>query len=524
MTQRPVCIIGLDGADWRLLEPWLAAGKLPTLARLRAGGVAAPLRSTTRPESSVAWSSFATGVNPGKHGVFGFMVQTTAGGTSYQIANGATIRAERFWDMLSDAGRRVALLNVPFTYPPRPLNGVLLSGMMTPGRHVEFAYPPALQKEVLAKFPTYEFELDSGEKSAETIHHQVTQLTNQQLETALWIIDQETWDCFTVVFTGPDRLQHFAWDEPDRLLAHYQQLDDAIAQIEIKLADDALLLIISDHGFNGVAGRFYGNQWLAGNGWLRLAERQSAASKLLPLVKKAQSISVLRKLKRALLPNQRGASALQAQAFAQRIDWANTKAYFAPDGGIHLNVLGREPQGIVPSAAFEAVRDELASQLRLIKAPNGGSLFTEVYTKEQLYSGAALDHAPDLVAEPQREEAEHHFVLDVSIEPRPSPFGAAAPYQATHALDGILLAHGSDIATTPLAIAPSVIDIAPTVLAALGVPIPRAMNGKPLLTLFKPGTVATPSYTNDYGEYDSSNTTEDDPAIAERLRQLGYIE
>ena len=509
----PVCIIGLDGVDWRLLRGWLSA--LPTLARLCAEGTTGNLRSTIRPESSVAWSSFATGVNPGKHGVYGFMVQTSPG--RFQIANGATIRTARFWETLSAAGRRVALLNVPFTYPVRPINGALISGMMTPGLHADFAYPPELKSAFVARFPAYPFDPDSSHKTASAVSASVEQTTEQQLDAALWLLQREAWDCFGVVFTGPDRLQHFAWNGPDRLLAHYRQLDAAVAKILAQLPADALTLIISDHGFNGVAGRFYGNQWLAENGWLRFKAGASRGSLLLKGVRKAQKIGWLRELKRHVLPAEVGASSLAASQFGARIDWANTRAYFAPDGGVHVNLRGREPHGIVVD--YAATRAQLQSELAAI-CRNDVPLFANVFTRDELYAGDVFDGAPDLVAEPQRETATTHFVLDSSAKPQPSPFGDATPYQATHALDGILIAHGTNVATGSLNA--NIIDIAPTVLAVQGVAVPDNVDGRPLVELFAEPPEIAYQATGDVVQDGAQSA--DDAAVAERLRQLGYID
>jgi predicted AlkP superfamily phosphohydrolase/phosphomutase len=265
-------IIGLDGADWRILQPLINAGKLPALAGLIQEGCHGPLRSTIRPESSVAWSSFATGVWPGEHGVFSFL-RHEDNSYNFKLANASSIGAPRFWKPLGDAGHKVGLVNVPFSYPPQPINGFLVGGMMTPGIDVAFTHPPDLQERILARFPEYMLDAadDIGERK--TLIESADNYTRQQLDLALFLMREEEWDVFTIVFTALDRLQHYFWRDMDPLhpahdseeFARYGQvieshlvaLDDAVARLVEESPEGTLTLVMSDHGFNGCANRFY---------------------------------------------------------------------------------------------------------------------------------------------------------------------------------------------------------------------------------------------------------------------------
>lgn len=496
-------IVGLDGADWRLLTPWFEAGKLPTLARLTREGANGLLRSTIRPESSVAWSSFATGVNAGKHGVFGFMVRE---GEQYKIADGSIIQTPRWWEKTA---KRTVLLNVPFTYPVRAFNGICVSGMMTPGTHRTFAHPPQLNDQLSQRFPQMLF--DAGGNAPDLVQ-KCHDFTAQQAEMASLLLD-EKWDCFTIVFTAPDRLQHFAWQKPQTLLALYEQIDTAIAEIIEKAQPDATL-VMSDHGFNGVNGRFYVNQWLINQGYLvRKTAGLSWRSRLIPLAKKAQSNKQLRALKRWLAPEIGGASSLSAASFGESIDWVQSQAVFTPDGGIRI---------LKP-----AVLGKLTEELRGLRHPITNELVLEtIHKKEDLYEGAQTDNAPDLILEPRREDERVHVVLDGSLEVGDRWIvDSAAPYTANHALNGILIAHGKGIKEGKINHA-SIIDIAPTVLAMLGDPIPRWMDGQVLQEIFAQPINQrfldeTLSGEVDGGVLGEGNT---DSAVADRLRALGYID
>jgi len=524
---KKVIVIGIDGADWKLLHPWLEQGHLPVLEKFCIQGTTGKLRSTIRPESSVAWSAFATGVNPGKHGVFGF-VQHVQGSYQNHIANGSNIRIQRFWDILGDAGLRSCLINIPFTYPPTPINGILVGGMMTPGIHVPFVHPPDLQKEILARFPNYLFDAGDAAKERDTLIKHVTTYTEQQKELALWLLNEQDWDFASIVFTGPDRLQHFLWSDPQALLAHYQSLDVAIGEIVDGLAEPILVLLISDHGFNACAGRFHVNKWLASNDFLSRNSGYNWRFRLAPIFSKLKTIDWVRKLKQIILPHQGGGADLKIAAFANAIDWAHTRAYYDLDGGIRLNVVGREPEGVVMPSDYEDVRQILRDKLLEIVIPSTEMpLFSNVFMREELYSGNFVNDAPDIIIEPQRNIATHHFILDSSIDAE-HLFASCLPYEANHAPDGILIASGTGIKSGNSIVGAQILDIAPTILAALGIQIPTYMDGQFLTELFVPATTPIPQYTHiDANHHTRTSIPMDiksEQILAKRLGDLGYLD
>lgn len=543
-TRKKVVIIGLDGADWRLLRPWMADGRLPTLARLQAEGTTGPLRSTIRPESSVAWSSFATGVNPGKHGVYGFVRWTE--GYDFQLANSSSVGAPRFWGILDRAGYNVGLINIPFTYPPDPIHGFLVSGMLTPNADVAFAYPQAVQSRLLARFKgNLLFDAGDREQNKNALVAHVGAYTRQQREmvSLLW---EEPWDLLAVVFTGPDRLQHFLWadtdsDHPlhksedgrrygDALLEHFQVLDAAVKQIVERLPSDSLVLIMSDHGFNGCGRRFYVNNWLKAGGYLRPRGAFAGWKIGARILRQLKRVPWLRRVKRRILPDEWGPTHLQTTAFSQAFDWSRTKAYFAPDGGIRINLKGREPAGIVPPSAYDSLLQELQEALRsLVDEETGAAPLHEVYRREELYHGRYANVAPDLILEPQREKgtALHNYVLDGSTAKGEAVFTTSHPYSGNHAPNGILMAWGEGVKAGASLSGARIIDIAPTVLATLGAPIPQYMDGRFLENIFIPSHAPYPEYTDELSLTDSGTrpfTGEEAAAVASRLQNLGYLD
>lgn len=547
--ERPrALVIGLDGADWRLLEPWLQAGHLPTLSRLITSGARGALRSTIRPESSVAWSSFSTGVNAGKHGVFGF-VEQVPGSYSFQLANGNSVRARRFWEVLGDEGRVVWICNVPFTYPPAPVNGLLVSGMLTPGPDVAFTHPPDLQGWLLNHFEQYQFDVTPSAGEHDALIASVRAITQQQRKAALLLMGKQPWDLGMVVFTGPDRLQHFLWACHDpahplhqagharlcgsALLEHYQLLDAAIAEILDNLPPNTLVLVMSDHGFNGCARRFYVNRWLGQRGYLALHGANTWRLRLAAMTSRLGSVGWIRRLKRALLPARWGSTTLRSAMFVRAVDWSHTRAYFGPDGGLRINLAGREPEGIVDPHELDALRQELRQRLLALTDPDTGRpALSGVFGQEELYQGPFTDKAPDLILEPQRDNpaSGHNLVLDGSLEhPQAPRFGSSAPYTANHTLDGVLIAWGPGIIPGQQITGAQIVDLAPTLLAALGVPIPDTVDGRVLSELFVPGSLpelrkSAPSEPTSKDPLGTSYSPEDESTVEGRLRGLGYLD
>lgn len=547
MANSKVVIIGLDGADWRLLGPWIRANELPTLARLVREGARGKLRSTIRPESSVAWSSLSTGVNPGKHGVFGF-AERGEHEYSFQLANASSVRAERVWNILGRQGFNVGLLNVPFTYPTHPVNGFLVTGMLTPGSDVDFTYPRELRRQLLDRFDDYAFDVGDSVEDRGALIEDVRKLTHQQQETALLLLEEWCWDFFITVFTGPDRLQHFLWSEMDTehpfhnpenaqlrgnaLLQHYQTLDSALREILDLIPPDTLVLVLSDHGFNACAKRFYVNCWLAEQGLLTL-HRDYVRPDLTSLFSWLGSSQWLRRMKRTLFPGRWSSVELQSRRFAHTVDWSRTKVYFGLDGGLRINLKGREPDGIVLLGDYKDIREQLSRALLAVRDPETNKpVLADVFFRENLYKGPFTERAPDLILEPQRTNpcTSHNFILDSSLSSEQSRiFGASLPYSANHTLDGILIARGRGITAGSEVEGAHLIDIAPTVLAALGVAIPQNMDGRVLPELLSPSSARDLRYTREFKiegpeRQGGEPSKEEQASIENRLRNLGYLD
>ena len=547
-TKTKAIVIGLDGADWRLLRPLINSGKLPTLNRLIQEGCHGPLRSTIRPESSAAWSSFATGVWPGEHGVYSFL-RHEEDSYNFKLANSSTIGAPRFWKILGDAGYKVGLVNIPFTYPPQQVNGFMVGGMLTPGVDVTFTHPPDLQGRILSRFPNYRQDAADDLDERDALIESADAFTAQQMELALFLMREEEWDLFTIVFTALDRLQHYFWRDMDRhhpahdsedalhygraIETHLAQLDAAIGLLLADSPENTLVLVMSDHGFNGCANRFFVNRWLEENGYLVTRKQSKRQASVVEKISNLKSVPLLRRVKRALLPADWGPASLRISRLAQSIDWSRTRAYFAPDGGIRINLKGREPEGIVePGQPLESIKAELKRELLSIESDwENQPPLGQVYLSEELYRGRYAKNAADLILEPQREclQSAGNFILDGSTDSSKGIFGSAEPYSGNHALDGILIATGPGVNGSSEIDGATIVDLAPTLLASFDVPIPDRMEGEVLIDLFSPGYLAgsrsesSGDEEGPQGEGDEFDEQEEN-IVEARLRNLGYLD
>ncbi len=538
-----IVVIGWDGADWRLLGPWIAAGKLPTLARLVAEGAHGNLRSTIRPESSVAWASFSTGVNPGKHGIFGFANRVQANSYETPLTNASSVRAIRFWDVLGRDRYKTGLLNIPYTYPPSPVNGYLVGGMLTPSAESDFTFPSALKKELIEEFGGYTTDVTGPQDDKAHLVENVRSFTTQQTSMALYLLRNKPWDFFNVVFVGPDRLQHFLWADTDtthpqhdrsthfstELLAHYQDLDSALSLILQDLPADTLVLLISDHGFNGCSRKFFVNHWLHSKGLLALTYTSEIWTKATNLLNLLHRVPFLRAIRRKMGNSVPKLSDLRSTAFVNAIDWNHTKVFFGMDGGLRINLRGREPQGIVsPGSEYEALRHQLRQELEsLVDQFTGQRVVSSAIFREEIYDGPYVELAPDIVIEPHREQPDftHNYILDGSLRSSLTPiFDSSAPYSGNHAPNGILCAWGPGVRVGAMIEGAKIIDIAPTILGAMGCIVPSQMDGQ-VLDIFTPpiSTQKSAEEFNTQNENSQIYSEKEADLVQQRLRDLGYL-
>jgi predicted AlkP superfamily phosphohydrolase/phosphomutase len=532
-------IIGLDGATFDIITPLSEAGRLPVLTRLMREGARAPLRSTILPNSFPGWASCTTGTSEGMHGVFSPFIKNPS---SYGVRamSGRDIMTRHVWDMLAQQGGRSIVVNVPTTYPPEPLNGMMVTGMLTPGLASEFTYPASLKADLLAALPDYVIEPERiPDKHARAAEFR---RSIGVLERALkFLMGRGQWDFLMVVFSVLDRAQHDYWADMDSkhprhdpktprefrefIYEIYERLDAAVGRLLEELPADVRVLVVSDHGFCSELYEVRVNELLASTGLLTFKAPSLRRSR-------ARVKEFKEKVARRLLTARANGNVLDRKvqygsAFLDEIDWSRTRAFFAQDKGVWINLAGRESSGIVRESEFEDVLCEARDVLvNLRSLDDGETVFEKVMRREEAFNGQWTERLPDLVMIPRRDE----YVYNE----RPSYRDVIVPADSTtgtHSRDGIFIAWGKGIESGASPDARfNLRDVGPTALASLGCPLTVDMDGRALAEVFtdfteasKHGSSYRDSHMNDLSAEPVYNAGEE-AELRERLRALGYIE
>ena len=489
--KQKVLVIGLDGGEPSLIFKWAKEGKLPNIAKLMKSGVYGKLRSTIPPLTAPAWVSFMTGKNPGKHGIIHFLMPEER---SYErrLMSLKDIKGETLWDLLNKRNRRIGLVNLPLTYPPKEINGFMVSGYTTPGEECKFTYPPELKKKLLDKF-NYRIETDRKfsqmhwkEKGKEFIEDEY-EVTKTQFEASLYLMKNYEWDIFMVVFRGPDELQHSFWSEKEVIEEYHRYVDEIVGELVNASGKETTIIIMSDHGFGGLDKDLYLNNWLMRKGLLKLKKSKRDIRYLLRkcgltkgIIRKILRKTRLLKAVKSKIPNnlKRKIPERELQQDLD-IDWSKTKAFSFTGGQLYINLKGRQPKGTVKERKYKRLRECIIKELSQLKDPETGEKVIEkVYKREEIYPDAHQNNLPDLVVLVKEGYRAVVFGPEFQIIGKTNRTG-------DHRLDGIFIASGPEIKKNEIISNAEIIDIAPTILYMFGIPIPRDMDGRVLKEIFK---------------------------------------
>jgi len=536
-------VIGLDAVTPLVLEPLRAAGAVPHLDRLLAQGAAGVLRSTTHPLTPQAWTTMFTGVGAGRHGIWDFHERDESG-YGLRPVNGSYRREPAVWQRLSAAGRRVGVINVPFTWPADDVNGFALAGFDAYGRRDGYATPAGLLDELEQRFgPLVQDHAFPVTPQGGIDLGQVRRVAEQRVELTLWLAERFDPELLVAVFMAADHAQHLGWDEWERsgpaspLAQVYGILDEAVGALAGALGGD--IMIVSDHGAGPLDGVVNLNAWLAEEGLLEYASAtELMRGGQLQRMATARALALWRRLpldfrtraKQRLGGLRERSYELQNYSI---VDFERTKAFaYGTFGNIVINVQGRERTGIVaPGAEYEAVRDAIAQRLRELRDPaTGRQIVAAVHRREELFSGPQIERVPDLVVE----FADYAWLGKGNLKSRTESIwdrveiaGTDAAYVGSHRHEGIVALTGPSAA--PGGLFASIEDVAPTIQYLLGEPIPESMEGRLIDAAIDPALLERrpPEYVaEDVPLASGIRAFADDEAgqVQDRLRGLGYIE
>ena len=456
MARQRMMVIGLDCAAPQLVFDRYR-DVMPNLSRLMERGTWGPLRSSEPPITVPAWTCMVSGRDAGELGLYGFRNRVT-GDTRLRLADGSDVRVKRVWDWLGEHGYQVAPLFVPLTSPPSPVRGHMVSGFMWPGDESPWCFPRELEIELVDRFGPYRADVENFRADdLDRIYQDIVAMTEQHVEIAAHIWEEKQPDFMMLVEIGVDRFHHAFWRHIDpehprhetgnrwenQGRDYYELLDSHIGRL-CRLADeDTTVLVVSDHGARAMHGGFCINEWLIRQGYLVLREPPAAFSPL----------------DHAL------------------IDWERTTAW--AEGGyyarVFVNVVGREPSGVVPPSQLGAVRDKLRAQLQDARDDEGTRIPVSVRIPEEHYR-QARGFPPDLMI----------YFDDLKLRAIGSIGGGrlivtendTGPDTCNHDWNGIFVMAGGGTPARGYVEGAEIYDVAPTVLGVFGVPRPPEILGR----------------------------------------------
>jgi predicted AlkP superfamily phosphohydrolase/phosphomutase len=532
----PTLLIGLDGATFTILDPYMESGVMPFLAEFCERGTRGVLRSIMPPLTPPAWTSLVTGKHPGQHGIFDFFQKEEPGSVYFSFATSQEVRSATIWTLASEQQRRVASLNFPLMFPPPPVEGVVVPGGMMPWRQLRLGcHPPGLFDR-LKTLPGFnpremldmELEIKAVDGCPEDEHAEFVELHIRReqhwAEVLRYLMESEPADLMAIMFDGVDKLQHLCWrfidpacrpEQPNAweqqmielCESYFRSLDGLIAGIVESAGPDATVVLASDHGFGPTQDVFHVNSWLEQNGYLAWAAEDQSNGR-----------------------SETDVGFAEMTRHVHALDWSRTVAYAATPSSQGINIVDRLPgsEDPMPEDVRAKIAQDIAAALREVRRPvDDQPLVEEVWTRDQAFSGPFQELGPDLSLVLADGGTMSILPSETVVARRPQPRGH-------HRWEGIFIAAGPGIRVGESVEELSIVDVAPLLLHQLGLGVPEDMSGSVPEAVFAPGELErrpvlhAPAGVAPEPVSSLASTVEFEPeeqaALMERLRALGYVE
>ena len=551
-----VLVIGLDGATFDLIKPWAEAGLLPTFKKLFELGAYGVMESTIPVHSAPSWTSVVTGKSPSKHGIW-YPIDLSGG--EIKIISSSDLTCETIWEILNRYGKKVIVFNVPLTYPPQKIDGILVTGMETPDVNADIAYPEEIKNTLLKM----NYEIDVSDYGQHILFHsdkkklfkRLCSIEEKRVKVATHFLKNYNWDFAIVVLNLVDRIQHSFWQflnqkentesnaEENFVLIAYQEICRSIEKILGNFLDEkTLIILVSDHGFGPMNKCFHINNWLKEQGfletkknlymWLRLKVR-NFLKVLLRNPLGANGVRLLYWIKSKTSSEKKVAAREPRKESLTRIELCRTKVYspfigFGGYGFLKINVQGKEnPDGIVRPVDRDEIINVLKEKLYKVADPeNGQKIVKKVHKKEDFFGDQLAGEAPDLIIETER-----GYVCNSKMLRDDDGYFVnmrGTPWNGNHERDGIFLTAGLNMKKRFEIKKSTVMDVTPTILYMFGLPIPKDMDGKVITECFedkylKSNPLCYSEESIEVIRHTKEYIKEDEEKIKDRLRSLGYL-
>ncbi len=532
-------LVGLDAACEPVLSRLFGETDLPHIESICEAGVSGPLESQVPPWTASAWPSLYTGTNPGKHGVFGFL---TYSGYDWDVVNATHVRERALWELLDAEGKSSVVVNVPVTHPPREFDGALIPGYVAPDNPT--CHPDGILDDVreeIGEYRVYPRHTGTGETSTDEKIGEYRETIRMRGEAFRYLTERFDPDFGFVEFQNTDTVFHECPGDFSAVRAVYEAVDEQVGEI-LDLCEPETVIIASDHGI----GKYEGydirvNTLLRDAGFTETA-RGGKGMPSWDVIRDEQFFNgkegenrdallerAMRVAARVGITSQRINTVLSRLGLAEfvvsyvpkgmiragteQVDFPSSMAYARShiECGIRMNVAGREPDGVIPPEQYDTVREEIIDLLSDLETPDGNPAFEDVAPREAYFQGPQSENAVDIVLVP------HEFDQFLSTQLREEAFGPPTELY-NHKREGIVAAAGEGISTEKSLTGAHLFDIAPTVLAALGLPRGEHMDGEVLPIVESVGEQTYPEPKERVRE------ATDEQAVEARLSDLGYIE
>ena len=505
-----VWVIGLDGGTYEVIDYLVGRGELPHFKEFLDLGSRATLMSTIPPITPAAWSSFFTGLNPGKHGVFDFFRRETG---TYRLKPvcGADVNGYPLWRQASDLGKRTCVYNVPMTYPASRVEGVMISGMDAPGLSLGAFFPADFKRQILAKFP--DFAIESSVNPNYLIEHfsdpvgEFINNLNRQMELQLNVIqflsELEDWDLFFSVIRSPDAFQHAFWQPAAKTMSGadleesearngravfdcYKKIDKELGKWMEGMDHGRNLILMSDHGFGSLQKEVCINRILAEAGLLafrKKSPRREVREAVTSYISRRLPAEARVRMRHFIRHTLKVRSTFSGSMVAD-IDWERTLVYSVGQFGcLFTNLKGREPNGLVAGEKERrAILDQAEAALSATADPeDDGLVFTDFCQREELFTGPFISRVPDMIAVMRNYAYRGVYSTSAELDGealirKPALDWGPLITSGTHRAEGILAMAGPDIRKGDLRKA-NILDLAPTICSLLGLPGQSGYDG-----------------------------------------------
>lgn len=488
-----IYVLGLDGAEPELVEKYIEKGVMPNLEEMRTSGSYGEMRTIFPPITPAAWTSFMTGKNPGKHGIYDFSVRE---GEKFKLVTSSDVNSETVYDLMNRHGKKVGSLGIPLTYPPREVDGYMISGLPIDRIDRGKVYPSELWDEIEDEGGlTIHASTFTGENQEEYIqahHDQIDQMEHIYFH----LMEEYDLDLNLVLFPNTDTMGHWMWkyideDHPDHVEGYedcmenvYSRLDEVLGRLRERMREDDYLIVMSDHGFGPVHKNIYLNNLFAEEGLLKFKKRPSTYFRRglmnagITPDRGYRMVARLGLEEYVVQSEQKDEGGLLGKLASlpvlseDDIDWDRTKAFVRGNfGQIFLNP---DLEGEERDRVIEEVKDVVYS---LEDPETGEQVVEDVKRKENVYHGPRTDRAPDLLffTKDLKYMSWRHFEFGSrkKIKPHPSRTGH-------HKMDGIFCIEGPGVEKGETLEGLEITDVVPTILHLMDLPVPEDMDGEPV--------------------------------------------